>query len=130
MKRKKKAIILITITAIIIIIGITLFFLMPKWIRTAYMPTYADSTKIISKIKLPKGFKISIYAKADGARSMSLSESGILFIGTRGEGKVYAAVDRDGNYEVEEILVIDSGLNMPNGVAIYNNSLYVFEINI
>lgn len=83
-----------------------------------------------SDINLPPGFKIAVYADAiPGARSMALSENGILFVGTRGSDKVYAVLDNDKNSQADEIILVVSGLNAPNGVAIKDGNLYVAEIN-
>lgn len=84
-----------------------------------------------SEITLPPGFKIEVYAdNVDGARSMALSENGILFVGTRQVGgNVYAVVDNNKDSKADEIIVVASGLNMPNGVAIKDGDLYVAEVN-
>ena len=81
-------------------------------------------------IKLPAGFKIDLYA-ADipDARSMVMSPVGILFVGTRKAGNVYAVVDRDGDFRGDEVITLLKGLNMPNGVAFRKGSLYVAEVN-
>ncbi|MGA1790519.1 MAG: PQQ-dependent sugar dehydrogenase [bacterium] len=90
----------------------------------------AKQTLPINQINLPPGFEISIYASpVQGARSMTLSPQGILYVGTRSEGKVYAVVDHDQNHKADEILTIAQGLNSPNGVAFRNNALYVAEID-
>ncbi|MEQ6121034.1 sorbosone dehydrogenase family protein [Reichenbachiella sp. MALMAid0571] len=84
----------------------------------------------LSKIKLPEGFKISIYAEnVDNARSMALGANGTVFVGTRNAKKVYALVDADGDNNAEEVLTIGSDLKTPNGVAFWNGSLYVAEID-
>ena len=57
-----------------------------------------------------------------GARSLTWGDRGTLFVGTR-ESKVYA-VDKSG-----KVYTIATGLNMPNGVAFRNGSLYVAEIS-
>jgi glucose/arabinose dehydrogenase len=80
-------------------------------------------------VSLPPGFKIEIYADVPNARSMALSENGILFLGNRGEDKVYAVVDNNNDYKADEVIVVDSELNMPNGVAIKDGDLYVAEVN-
>src|SRR5215217_5079342 len=50
----------------------------------------------LDRIKLPAGFSIGVFSdRVPGARSMALSPKGILYVGTRGPGKVYALVDRD-----------------------------------
>ncbi len=95
------------------------------------IPSYSQSLALpLEKIQLPPGFKISIYAReVPNARSMTLSPGGILFVGTRRAGKVYAVIDRDKDYRADEVLTIASGLNMPNGVAFRNGALYVAEVS-
>ncbi len=84
----------------------------------------------LDKIKLPPGFEIKIYASGvKGARSMALSPKQTLFVGTRGEGKVYAVVDRNKDNNADEVITLAEGLNVPNGVAFRNGSLYVAEID-
>ena len=83
----------------------------------------------LDKIKLPAGFSISVYAQVAGARSMVMSPSGTLFVGTQGPGKVYAVKDTDGDNKADKKWTIASGLNNPNGVAIKNGALYVAEIS-
>src|SRR5471032_2387657 len=49
----------------------------------------------LNGFKLPKGFHISVYANQVGAaRSMVVSDSGIVYVGSRNAGKVYALVPR------------------------------------
>ena len=83
----------------------------------------------LSLIKLPPGYKISIFAKVPQARSMCLGAKGTLFVGTKDGDKVYAVVDKDHNGKAEKVYTIASGLNTPNGVAFKNGHLYVAEIN-
>ncbi len=79
-------------------------------------------------ISLPPGFKIDVYANnVEGARSMELSPSGILFVGTRDYGKVYAILDTNKDYRADRIITIADGLDRPNGVALRGGDLYVAE---
>ncbi len=79
---------------------------------------------------LPAGFDISVYAEnVPGARSLSLGNNGTVFVSTRGQGKVYAIVDTNKDYKADKIFTIASNLNVPNGVAFKNGSLFVAEIN-
>jgi glucose/arabinose dehydrogenase len=82
-------------------------------------------------IKLPPGFSIAPYASGvPNARSMTQGPKGVLFVGTRvNRGKVYAVLDRDGDGRAEKVVTVASGLNMPNGVAWRDGSLYVAEIS-
>lgn len=92
-------------------------------------PCYAQEINL-TRIKLPPKFEISVYAsRVHGARSMALSPNGILFVGTRKEGNVYAIVDRNNDNKADEVITVARGLNSPNGVAFKDGSLYVAEIN-
>jgi glucose/arabinose dehydrogenase len=91
--------------------------------------TSASADLPLSSIKLPKGFSISVYAEVDNARSMALSPNGTLFVGNRNGDKVYAVKDTDGDLKADKKWVIASGLNMPNGVAFKDGSLYVAEVS-
>jgi glucose/arabinose dehydrogenase len=82
----------------------------------------------LQRIKLPPGFAIEVFARnIPGARSLALGAKGTLFVGTRGEGKVYAV--RNGGTPQAEVITLAKGLNMPNGVAFRNGSLYVAEVS-
>lgn len=84
----------------------------------------------LSQIKLPPGFSISVFAdKVPNARSLALSPRGIVYVGTRSAGKVYAVVDQNKDGRAEQVHTIASGLNMPNGVAWRNGALYVAEVS-
>jgi glucose/arabinose dehydrogenase len=84
----------------------------------------------IHKIKLPPGFKLSLFAhNVPNARSMTLSPNGTLFVGTRKRGRVYALLDHNKDNRADEVITIVRGLNMPNGVAFRNGSLFVAEVS-
>ncbi len=84
----------------------------------------------VADITLPPGFRIAVYADAvPNARQMALGPPGVLFVGSRGEGKVHAVVDRDGDHRADEVHLIASGLTMPSGVAFRDGALYVAEVS-
>src|SRR5262249_40920768 len=81
-------------------------------------------------IKLPPGFHIAVFAdKVPNARQMALGPTGVVFAGSRGEGKVYAVVDRDGDHRADHVYVIASGLQMPSGITFRDGALYVAEVS-
>jgi len=93
-------------------------------------PAFSASKLPIETIELPPGFSISVYAgNVPGARSMTLSPNGTLFVGTRQEGKVYALLDRQHANVADEVITVVRGLNTPNGVAFHDGALYVAEVN-
>ncbi|KPM33442.1 L-sorbosone dehydrogenase [Croceitalea dokdonensis DOKDO 023] len=83
----------------------------------------------VDRLKLPEGFHIAVYADSiEGARSMAMGTDGTLFVGTRNENKVYAIQDRDKDKRADHVIVLDTTLEVPNGVAFRNGSLYVAEV--
>ncbi|MEW6048514.1 MAG: PQQ-dependent sugar dehydrogenase [Bacillota bacterium] len=81
----------------------------------------------LGKIKLPPGFKISVFAQVPRARSMAVGEPmGVVFVGTRYD-KVYAVVDRNKDGIGDEVIAIASDLKVPNGIAFKGGVLYVAE---
>ncbi|HEX7125104.1 MAG TPA: sorbosone dehydrogenase family protein, partial [Thermodesulfobacteriota bacterium] len=79
----------------------------------------------IAGVRLPPGFSITVYAdRLDGARQMTMSPSGTLYVGSR-EGRVYAVPDRDGDGRGDEVLVVARDLAGPHGVAFRDGALYV-----
>lgn len=86
----------------------------------------AASDLPLDRLKLPPGFHIEVYADSvEGARSMAMGDNGTLFVGTRNKKTVYAIQDLDKDFKADHISVLDSTLEMPNGVAFRKGSLYV-----
>ncbi|HET9332675.1 MAG TPA: sorbosone dehydrogenase family protein [Gemmatimonadota bacterium] len=84
----------------------------------------------LESIRLPEGFEIAAYSlDVPGARSLALSPAGIVYVGTRDEGSVYALVDQDRDGAAERVVTILRGLRQPNGVAWRDGSLYVAEVD-
>ena len=74
-------------------------------------------------IRLPPGFRIEVYASdVPNARQMALGPDGIVFVGSRAEGKVYAVARGS-------VHVLATGLQMPSGVAFRGGSLYVGAVS-
>lgn len=76
----------------------------------------------IKQIQLPAGYAVEIYARVPKARSLALGTGGVVFVGTRQGGKVYAIKpDRT-------VVTVAEGLDTPNGVAFKDGDLYVAEV--
>jgi glucose/arabinose dehydrogenase len=107
------------------LIALTLAVLCPALLAQGQAPPIRLDT-----IKLPPGFSIEVFASdVTNARSMVRSPSGTLFVGSRriGVGNVYALPDRNNDNKADEVIVIAKGLNMPNGLAFREGSLYVAD---
>lgn len=90
----------------------------------------AKASVQLDKLKVPEGFTIEVWAAdVPNARSMAISESGIVFVGNRQEKNVYALVDEDGDGKADTKYILANDLRMPNGVAIKDGDLYVAEVS-
>lgn len=65
----------------------------------------------------------------ENAREMALGPRGTVFVGSMRAGKVHAVIDRNGDYKADRLVLIASGLNQPNGVAMRDGALYVATTN-
>ena len=84
----------------------------------------------MSLLQLPPGFEISIYAEGvENARQLALGEQGTVFVGSRKAGKVHALVDSDGDHVVEQVHLVDEGLEMPSGLEFRSGALYVGAVD-
>ena len=83
-----------------------------------------------SRLTLPEGLKIEVVAQADNARQLALSADGkVLFAGSRKAGRVYILEDKDSNGSFETSTILAKQLNMPSGIALLGNDLYVAEVH-
>jgi glucose/arabinose dehydrogenase len=90
-----------------------------------------DSGLPLQQVKLPPGFRITVFAKdVPDARSLALGRRGTVFVGSRRAGEVRALVDADRDGRAEKSHVVAHDLFMPCGVAVHEDgSLYVAEVN-
>jgi glucose/arabinose dehydrogenase len=81
----------------------------------------------VSKIKVPPGFKVEVWASGmPGARMMARGPQGKVYVGTRAIGRVYEVSDKSGKRESR--VLIDK-LTQPNGLVFKDNNLYVMAID-
>jgi len=84
----------------------------------------------VNEIALPRGFTIEVFADdLPGARSLTISPAGTLFVGTRGMSFIYAIPGAASSPRAVKARRIGRGLTSPNGVAVHDGALYVAEIS-
>ncbi|MGV3572177.1 MAG: PQQ-dependent sugar dehydrogenase [Ramlibacter sp.] len=80
----------------------------------------------LQRLRVPAGFKVELWAHGmPGVRAMTRTESGKIYAGTRGIGRVYEITDAGGQ-RTSRVLV--DKLNQP-AVTYHNGSLYVAAID-
>lgn len=88
----------------------------------------AHAASGLEHIDLPSGFNIELYTdQVPGARSLALGDDGVVYVSTRQKGRIYAVLDRDGDHQVETVLILADDLDTPNGIAYRDGTLYVAE---
>jgi len=83
----------------------------------------------LEKLNLPDGFVIEKYADVPNARQMNHGGDGVIYVGTRKDGDVYAVVDNNGDGKSDAVHLIDDNLNMPSGLAYKDGDLYVGAVS-
>ncbi len=87
---------------------------------------------ILSRIRLPDGFTIKLYAMVPGARHMAVGPQGyVVFVGTARD-RMWAVIDRDGEHVADDVARYGAtiAMTMPHGVCFSNDgSLYLAERN-
>ena len=84
----------------------------------------------LERLVLPPGFEIAVYSdQVPNARAIALGAKGTVFVGSMGEGKVYALTDSRNAGRADRVRVIASGLEMPVGVAFRGGDLYVSAVS-
>lgn len=79
----------------------------------------------LDSLKLPEGFKISVWAEVADARSLAVGPD---FVIVGSMGKTVQAVPFDpATYAAGEPVVLTESLSVPNGVALLDGVLYIAE---
>ena len=97
---------------------------------------------LLSQLRVPPGFHISVYAEVPAARSLAVAPSGTVFVGAYdfsgiqgADGSklaVYALRDLDGDGRAtgtNESIPVTEQMTCPNGVSFLNGDLYVAQMN-
>jgi glucose/arabinose dehydrogenase len=83
----------------------------------------------VSRLKVPPGFQVAVFAEAPHARMLAFSPNGVLLVTDTEEGKVLAFPDPQHSGRPERVVTVLEDLNAPHGIAIHNGKLYIAEIN-
>ncbi|MGI9413418.1 MAG: PQQ-dependent sugar dehydrogenase, partial [Hyphomicrobiales bacterium] len=92
----------------------------------------AQLRKNLSRIKLPAGFKIDLYAQVPDARHMAVGPQGVVTIVGTKKTKVWSVTDRNRDRVADEVKDFAPSLSftIPNGVCFSKDGfLYIAEQN-
>jgi glucose/arabinose dehydrogenase len=105
----------------------------PEMVHIAQTGAKAEAIKkSLAKVKLPRGFKIALYAIVPDARHIAVGTQGIVtFVGTR-KNKVWSVTDRDKDRVADEVKEFAPSIEfkIPNGVCFSKDGfLFIAEQN-
>lgn len=100
---------------------LSLLLLVPSLARSHDLP--------LETLRHPPGFQISVFAELENPRQLALSESGIVYAGSRRAGRLYAVLDTNSDGSADKVVAIDHDLTLPTGIAIRDGDLYVGAVN-
>lgn len=89
-----------------------------------------DADALLSRISLPPGFSIEIFAEVPGARSIAVvsprevAAVESIFIGSR-RSSVYSVRDTDRDGIADEVVRRADSLNVPNGIATQDGLIFI-----
>ena len=81
----------------------------------------------LSRLTIPDGFHLSVFAHTDSPRMMVFSPGGVLLVSEPDEGRIVALPDSKHTGKAERSAVVVESLTEPHGLAFYQGKLYVAE---
>lgn len=80
-------------------------------------------------LKLPNGFKISVFAEHLGhARWLAVAPNGDIFLSEQGPGRITLLRDATGEGRATTITTYAKGFKSPHGLAFHDGALYVADV--
>jgi glucose/arabinose dehydrogenase len=76
-------------------------------------------------LHVPSGFRVSLFARVDGARVLSPGADGALYVSQTYAGRVMRVVDANGDGVADGQTVAVDGLDRPHGLAWRGDRLYI-----
>jgi glucose/arabinose dehydrogenase len=81
----------------------------------------------VSKLDVPPGFHVAIFAETSSPRLLAFSSGGVLLATSMSSGTVVALPDPEHRGKAERVVTVLRGLDGPHGIAFHNGSLYIAE---
>lgn len=77
-------------------------------------------------MQLPPGFEANVFAAGlDNPRFIAFGPDGLLYAAERGQNRIVAMPDSDGNGQADEVQVFADGLDQPHSLVFHDGAWYV-----
>jgi glucose/arabinose dehydrogenase len=121
-KRKVVALIALLLLALCLLLASTLYF----WSRSNLNLAPFLPGSAAAKLTVPPGFEVNIFAAGlDGPRFMAFGPDGALYVAERGQGRIVALFDKDGDGHADDERLFATDLKRPHSLSYYEDAWYV-----
>lgn len=80
----------------------------------------------IAQVQVPEGFSVNVFAEGlDGPRFIAFGPDGVLYAADRGNDRIVALPDANGDGQADEIRVFAGGLSRPHSLVYHQDAWYV-----
>jgi len=119
--------ILVVIAAVLVIAaGVTVYYFVSQ--RVAVLPLIGSGN--VADVELPDGFSASVFAEGlSGPRFMALGPDGVVYVADRGNSRIVALPDADGDGRADEIRTFADGLEAPHSL-VYNEDEQAWFVGV
>ena len=122
MKRKRMMVGLLALVAVCVVTAVIIYFYVRQ--RVNFAGVAGDAR--VANITLPDGFGVQVFADGlSGPRFMAVGPDGVLYVADRGNDRIVALPDANGDGQADEIRVVAEGLNNPHNLVYHEGSWYV-----
>jgi glucose/arabinose dehydrogenase len=114
---------LIAAIAVILIAGLAyLFVTFRRQVNLAGVTASGETTPL----QLPPGFQVEIFARdLNGPRFLAFSPDGVLYVADRGNHRIVALPDADGDGQADEVRVFADDLGSPHSLVFHEEAVFV-----
>ena len=122
MQRKRLLLGLFGLVAICMVAAVAIYIYARQQINFAG----ARGEATVATINVPDGFAVEIFAEGlSGPRFMAVGPDGVLYVADRGNDRIVALPDADGDGQADEIRVFATGLSKPHSLVYHQGDWYV-----
>ncbi len=114
--------VLVILSAVVLVGGIVLYRAVSS--RANFRPVIGGGQK--TELSLPAGFEANVFASGlSNPRFIAFGPDGVLYVADRGNGRIVALPDADGDGAADGEVVLAGDLDQPHSVVYYEGSWYV-----
>lgn len=119
---KRRVVIFGGVAAVILLVCLGLFWLISG--RVNFRPSVGEGG--VASLVVPPGFEAEVFAEGlNGPRFIAFGPDGVLYAADRGNGRIVALPDEDGDGTADGIREFATGLDRPHSLVFHEGNWYV-----